>query len=97
MVANAEPSLTLMNEMPALELRRVRTQPRTVTVPPGSTAPERRSLMVGGSMVRSCRGAFFDKDARRDSRAGRPPAGADMISDPAGARTPRAPPAAVRG
>ncbi len=36
-----EPSVTLTKDRPALESRRVRTQPRTVTVLPASSLPER--------------------------------------------------------
>jgi hypothetical protein len=37
--AKQEPSLTLTNDSPALESRRVRTQPRTVTSPPAGSLP----------------------------------------------------------
>src|SRR5690242_17353325 len=46
MGSKQEPSLTLTNDRPALESRRVRTQPRTVTVLPASMAPERACLTL---------------------------------------------------
>jgi len=39
--AKQEPSLTLTKLRPALESRRVRTQPRTVTSPPAGMRPAR--------------------------------------------------------
>ena len=50
-VSKQEPSVRAINEMPALESRRVLTQPRNVTSVDGMSVALRRDLMEGDWLI----------------------------------------------
>ena len=67
-----DPSCTWMNEKPAFESRRVRTQPSTVTGSPTPTLPARSSLIVVRVMTLPLLRVVDPARSHRDYRA-RPP------------------------